>query len=196
MSEVILFLIVIFAIVCGCYKTYSDFKWNLKPIDNFRFYYRGNEFWYSRAVATSPFVFCKNKEDKWCVLANKRGEGTLDYQGYWNVPCGYLAFGVDGEENCVKEIFEECGVSIEKEKLKLFSVNTNPSENKQNVSLRYIAMLDGTIDNFSLTNENSEKNEVSDIKWIPLDEIDNYQWAFNHLNIIKEIKKSNFGILN
>lgn len=192
MNTVILILISLGFIFFGCYKIYSDYKFNLKPIDNFPFYYCGKEYWYSRAVATVPFVFCKNKEDKWCVLANKRGEGTPDFQGYWNAPCGYLQFHVTGEENCSKETFEETNVKVAPEKFKLFGVETNPSNNRQNVSLRYYALLDGTIDDYQTNSNNSEKNEVADIKWIPLDEVDNYEWAFGHNNMIKELNSSIF----
>lgn len=187
MSELILVLICFTAIFCGCYKTYCDYKWNLKPLHNFPFFYRGKEYWYSRSVATSPFVFCKNSEGKWCVLANKRGVGTPDYQGYWNVPCGYLEHNVSGEENCSKEVYEECGVDVSSDMFKFIGVETLPSANRQNVTLRYYALMDGLVSDYSFDSENSEENEVSDIKWIPIDEVDNYQWAFNHNVRIKEI---------
>ena len=30
-----------------------------------------------------------------------------------------------------------------------------------------------------------KKNEVEDIKFIPIEDIDKYEWAFNHENLIK-----------
>lgn len=190
MNDLILILIILGFIFWGCYKSYVNYKWNLKPIDNFPFFYRGNEYWYSRSIATSPFVFCKDNNNKWCVLANKRGDGTPDFQGYWNVPCGYLQFHVSGEENCVKEIHEECGVDVSVEKFKLFGVETSPKANRQNVSIRYYAILDGVVDDYKTNSDNSEENEVDDIKWIPLDEVDTYQWAFGHDIRIKEISEN------
>lgn len=190
MSELILVLVCFIMIFWGCYKTYSDYKWNMKPIHNFPFFHRGKEYWYSRSVATSPFVFCKNSEDKWCVLANKRGIGTPDFQGYWNVPCGYLEFDVSGEENSSKEVYEECGVRVNPQLFKLVGVETSPKANRQNVTLRYYALMEGLITDYPFGSENSEENEVSDIKWIPLDEVDNYQWAFGHNTRIKEIEES------
>lgn len=188
-SAVILLFVLFGFIVYSFYCLYRNKKWNEKPIDNFPFFYRGNEYWYSRAVATSPFVFCKNIDDKWCVLANKRGKGTPDYQGYWNVPCGYLQFHITGEQNASKEVFEETGVNVEAEKFKLFGVETDPNANRQNVSLRYYALLDGVTTDYLTNSDASEKNEVDDIKWIPLDEIDNYQWAFGHDIRIKELSE-------
>ena len=188
MSEIILLLVFLGFIFWGCYRTYTDYKWNLKPLNNFPFFYRGKEYWYSRSVATTPFVFCKNENNEYCVLANKRGIGTPDFQGLWNVPCGYLEFNVNGEENCKKEVFEETGVDIPLSKFKFLGVNASPSQNKQNVSLRYYAILDDNTTYYPITDINSEENEVEDIKWIPLIEIQNYEWAFSHDLIIKEIQ--------
>ena len=106
------------------------------------------------------------------------------------MPCGYLEFNVNGEENCQKEVFEETNVKVPIEKFKFLGVNTNPTENKQNVSIRYYAILDGNINDYILNDENSEKNEVEDIKWIPLNEVKNYEWAFNHNLIINEIQRT------
>ena len=106
------------------------------------------------------------------------------------MPCGFLEFNVKGEENCQKEVFEETNVKVPIEKLKFLGVNTNPTENKQNVSIRYYAILDGNINDYKLNDENSEKNEVEDIKWIPLNEVKNYEWAFNHNLIIDEIQRT------
>ena len=190
MSDVILIFLVFLFIGIGIFETIRNYKWNLKPLNNFPFMYRGKEYWYSRSVATSPFVFCKNEDGEYCVLANKRGVGTPDFQGYWNVPTGYIIFGIDGEDNCIKETFEETGVVIPKEKLKLIGVSTDPNDNKQNIGLRYYAILDEPINQYVLSDSNSEKNEVSDIKWIPLSKINEYEWAFNHDLIIKKIQET------
>lgn len=188
MSEIILIILLFSCIFGSIYVTIRDYKWNLKPINNFPFFYRGREYWYSRSVATTPFVFCKDDNGEYCVLANKRGIGTPDFQGFWNVPCGYLEFNVNGEENCKKEVFEETGVNVPIDCFKFLGINSNPTENRQNVSIRYYAILEEPISTYSITNSNSEKNEVDDIKWIPLSKIDEYQWAFNHNFIIKEIQ--------
>lgn len=193
MSTIILVILFLIVIVWLCCKTVSDYAWNQKPLDNFHFIYRGKEYWYSRSVATVPFVFCKDDKGVMRVLANKRGSGTPDYQGCWNVPCGYLVFNVDGQDNCIKEIYEETGVNVPKEKLKFFGLSTSPSENKQNVSIRYYAILDGVISDYPLTNAHSEKNEVDDIKWISLDDIGEYQWAFGHDKRINEIREKIFN---
>lgn len=183
-----LLLILAIAMFC-CYKIYSDRKWHQKPIQNFPFYHKGKVFWYSRSVATTIGVFCLNAENKWCVLANKRGRGVPDYKGYWNIVCGYLEHGITGEENCQKEVYEECGVFIPCDKIRFYSVSTSPSQNKQNVIIKYITQLEGTCDEYDITNEYCDEDEVDDVKWIPVEEIGEYKWAFNHKEVIQEMFK-------
>lgn len=60
----------------------------------------GETVWVHRSIAVAGFIFCRINNE-WCVLANQRGEGAPDFQGYWNCPCGYL---LGGEENEVKAI--------------------------------------------------------------------------------------------
>ena len=179
-----LFFGVIMLLLYVLIKIYSDKQWHKKPINNFPFIYKGKEFWYSRSVACVLFAFSKNENGEWCVLANKRGEGTPDNQGLWNVTCGYLDFHENGEECAQRENFEETGIFINLDKINLWTVNTKPDENRQNVVLRYYSILDNQPNNFST--ENSEHGEVEDIKWIPLSEVDNYDWAFGHGELIKE----------
>ena len=59
-------------------------------------------------------------------------------------------------------------------------------DKRQNVTFRYRYTIKENIEDIKLTSKNSEEEEVSSIKWIPIDDIDNYKWAFNHDKIIKE----------
>ena len=47
-----------------------------------------------------------------------------------------------------------------------------------------------TIEKYSFSKENNEEGEVGDIKWIPISEIGDYKWAFDHDNIIREFLKT------
>lgn len=157
-------------------------------LKNFPTVVDGKTYWISRSVAVVGFVFARvNKQ--LCILANKRGEGTPDFQGKWNVPCGYLDYDETGEEGCVREIFEETGVKLNPTDMKFIQVNTDPvNSNRQNVSLRYRTYLSEEFAKIiTFTNKNSESNEVDDIKWIPIRDIDNYEWAFNHNELIKNM---------
>lgn len=161
---------------------------------NFPFVHHGKLYWYSRSVATSHFVFAKNNLGNWCVLANKRGSGTPDFSGFWNVPCGYLDFNESVEEAAQRETFEETNVFVKKEDIHLFHINSEPTSNRQNVVFSFKSIIDDSCENIQLSADSSEKNEVDEIKWIPLEEVGDYKWAFDHdLRIIELMKdKNNF----
>ena len=87
-------------------------------------------------------------------------------------------------------MFEETGLFVPLDKIQFHSLNTEPDENKQNVSLRYISLLDGICDDYELSLDNCETNEVEKVMWIPVDDVGNYVWAFNHNELIgKMIEK-------
>ena len=69
--------------------------------------------------------------------------------------------------------------------LKIIHVETEPEEcNNGNVTIRHTAFLGKIIPHYVERN-GGEVNEVDDVKWIPIDEIDNYKWAFNHRKTIE-----------
>ena len=149
------------------------------PKDKTRTLYTG------RYCAVSGFIYAI-VDGKYCVLANKRGPGTPDFQGMWNCPCGYLEGDENSREGIAREILEECGFVVDPEKLDIVYVETEPSEcNNGNVTIRHRAFL-GKINPQYVDREGGEENEVDDVKWIPLDEVDNYEWAFNHRKVVKE----------
>lgn len=115
------------------------------------------------------------------------GIGTPDFQGMWNMPCGYLDFDETTKEAVIREVYEETGVLVPPSYLHFWSFNDLPTQNLQNVTFRYYALLDYPIPgNFSIGELGGEKDEVADIKWIRIRDIGNYQWAFNHKEIIEE----------
>ena len=149
----------------------------------------GEEEWVARNIAALVMVVGYNKQDKPHILANVRGPKTPDpeFRGCWCMPCGYLDYNETIREAAVREVFEETGVKLNPKNLILFYINDNPKEDKrQNVTFRYRYTIKEDIENIKLTSKNSEDKEVSDIKWIPVNEINNYKWAFNHDKIIIE----------
>ena len=154
---------------------------------NFSITKYGKEFWVARNVAVSCFVFT-SIDGVWHVLANKRGDGTPDYQGYWNAPCGYLDFDETTSEAAMREVYEETGIKLNK--VTFFGFNDSPRDNHQNVTFRYYSIIsDPQLVNISINNRGGEINEVKDIKWIPITRISNYDWAFNHNEIIIDLIK-------
>ena len=145
--------------------------------------------WIARNIAALVLIIGVNKKGKTHILANKRGPKTPDpeFRGCWCMPCGYLDYNETIKEAAAREVFEETGVKLNANNLILFYINDNPNDDKrQNVTFRYRYMIKENIEDIKLTSKNSEEEEVSSIKWIPIDDIDNYKWAFNHDKIIKE----------
>lgn len=143
----------------------------------------GKTLWSGRYVAISCVILAQeviNDNECWFVLANKRGSGTPDDQGKWNMPCGYLNNGESATAACARETAEECGVYINSKLFKLINVETAPEKcNNGNVSLRHLCILPKRADILNKL-QGGEINEVDDVKWIPIKDIDNYEWAFNH----------------
>lgn len=194
---IFLFLLVVFIIFLFLYVKYakriSDKKWwETHKFCNFPIRYKGKTVWVSRSVAVIGFVFCQDENGDWYVLANQRGKGTPDYQGYWNVICGYLDYNECGEDAVSREIHEETGLNVDAEKFELCRVNTLPSsDDRQNVTLGYVTILDGTIDDHSdFSKKYMEKDEVADIKWVKISTLYLYEWAFGHFDLINMIYKN------
>lgn len=161
---------------------------------NFPFVEDGQTYWRSRSIAIVGFTFCKDKEGEWCVLADKRGPGCPDEIGKWCVVCGYLDFFENGNEGVARETYEETGVKIDPEEFIFDSVTFSETKD-QNVNLRYWTILHGTTDDYPLSNEANEKDETSDIKWIRITDIGEYEWAFGHENAIPEMYANHVRVM-
>ena len=152
----------------------------------------GREHWISRSIAVVVFVFAKDIYGDTYILAEQRGKGTPDpeYVGKYCVPCGYLDYDETIVQAAQRELMEETGLNLPTLDFKLVNINDIPeSDKRQNITFRYIVNLDVPIEDLSklFTTKNSEKDEVESIKFIKLFNIDNYEWAFNHQELIKEI---------
>ena len=185
--SVIVTLAVVILLTYMGYHIYCNMYWKNRQLNNFPFIHKGKLFWYSRSCASTMFAFAKNKEGVWHVLADQRGKGTPDFQGMWNAVCGYLDFNESGEECAQRETFEETGVFIPKSSIHFWKVNSEPTQNRQNVSLKYYAILDGICESYTFDTSNSEDGEIEDVKWIPVSDIQNYRWAFGHDAHIQEL---------
>ena len=167
-------------------KKMSDLAGRAGRMRNFPVEKDGRTYWVSRSVAVLGVVLTVADGELY-VLVNRRGEGCPDYNGMWNIPCGYLDYDETSREAVSREIMEECGVFVEPSMFGLFAVNDDPSESRQNVTLRYVAEVPPSYMSYSLSSENSEENEVSDIRWIKVADADRYEWAFNHRELVKDI---------
>lgn len=148
--------------------------------------------WYSRSTAVVMATFALDQKRKLYILASQRGKGTPDpeFVGKWNLCCGYLDFNESTLQAAQRETFEETGVKVPESCIYDGGWIDNPkSDKRQNLSHRFYAMLPHTIDEYTFSHKNNEKNEVGEIKWIMIDDIDKYEWAFGHDEIIKKFYK-------
>ena len=132
-----------------------------------------------RPTGVSLFVDSIDNDGDFCVLTNLRGQRTNDNKGKWNVPAGFLEWDESGERAAQRECEEECGISVPIEEIKQVETSTDPKENRQHVIFRYYAVVGSEYMNKKLTDKDSEEDEVRDIKWIKLRELDNYEFAWN-----------------
>ena len=151
---------------------------------NFPIKRNGQVYWVSRSNTVSVYVFCKNVQGEWCILSSLRGPKAHVGKGKWNVVCGYLDYGYTLEETAVKECFEETGVKINKNVLK--NLGTFSHRKYGDISTRFYAFLEGVTDNYPTSIANCEEGEVSDAKWIPLNEVEKYNWLSNQGQKVKD----------
>lgn len=149
--------------------------------------------WFSRSVAVVAFVFCKNKKEQWCVLGSVRGKGTPDPEliGKWNCVCGYVDFNETLKDAAVREVHEETGLHLTTDDFELEGINDDPkSDKRQNITCHYVTIMhDVDAEDFRFTHKYNEKDEVDEIKFIPLNDIKNYEWAFGHEKLIRKYAK-------
>lgn len=146
----------------------------------------GREVWLSRSVAVVGIV-CLIKNNEAYFLISKRGKGSSDYQGLYNLTCGYLDFNESSVEAFIREVYEECGLDITpymvdttEENNTPWYISTSPLENRQNVSITHYIIH--SVDELPETKIMNivEADEVEEILWIRYEEICNYKFAFNH----------------
>lgn len=160
----------------------------------------GVSVWDSRSVAVAGVILAWKDSDIYPhVLASKRGPKAADFRGKWNVVCGYLDKDESATEAIIREIWEEVGLNIVKimnsdaEQIEHMEqpwfVNHKPTENRQNVTLRFglcFSVEDGKNLPKLTTKYNEVIGEVEEPLWIPFEDIDGYEWAFEHDQVIKD----------
>lgn len=184
-------LIIIGLFILLAFKQASDRRWAKAPIHNFSFRYKGKKYWFSRTVGISHAVFAKNEDGNWCVLAKKRGHGNHTFPHLWTLPCVYIEFNQTGEQAAQKETYESANVFIRIKDIIFFKALTSPSVNKQNVELQYYTIVEGRgVEVMTPILAHTEKKITEEVKWISLDTIQHYNWAFNHDEVILDMIKT------
>lgn len=188
-------------------------NWSYKITDENHPHF-GKTLWSGRYCAVTGILFWMKNPLKYCwendgtelrdevyVLIEKRGIGAADFKGKWCMPCGFLECDETGEQGLSREFYEETGIKVDYRNWNLFNIQTNPEKcNNGNVTIRYSMNIRynqevNSVDELpkpNYKNINGEVNEVAEVKWIKLSEIDNYEWCFNHDELIKEFFQNIF----
>lgn len=159
-------------------------------MNNFPVNVNGKEMWISRSVATAVSIYTINDDGKLCILANKRGTGLpgqhFSNPGKWSVITGFIDYDETLEECCIREVHEETGIDISSIKLTMRCIEDDPKRDGQVILIRYSGFIEDASDQ-ELTDKYSEPNEVAELKWIPLNELENYTWTSErHIRKIRE----------
>jgi len=145
----------------------------------------GQTIWLSRSVAVVAIIFVIY-DDQIFVLAEKRSS-IMEEPNKWALISGYLDWFESGYDGIVRETFEETSFYIPKFEKKLifdndkqpFYVHSDPiTDDKQNVSLTYIFIY--KFEKLPMEIESYKDKEIDQIKWMPVEELFKYEWAFNH----------------
>lgn len=155
----------------------------------------GKEYWISRSVAVVAIILGVKDGMIKSTLISQRGPGCPDFIGDWACTCGYLDWDETAEEGVVREVYEELGINIPKDRIFLHKIVTDPKENsRQNIVIRYVIPIpQEELEELYQTAKNNldksverggESCEVSDVKLISITDLTNFTWAFNHDDVI------------
>ena len=148
----------------------------------------GRKVWLSRSPAVVAVVLGIYKDNIF-ALTEKRSKTMMDEPGKLAIVSGYLDWDESGWDGITRELFEETGFDVRKYKGNLifdndqqpWFVNTDPGENRQNVSLTYIMIYDFT-KGLPREVEQFQDSEIESVRWMPVEKVfsTGNQWAFNH----------------
>ena len=150
---------------------------------NFPVVINDKEYWISRSVAVCGII--GTIDSGFRILAVKRGKGCSDEIGKWCCPCGYLDYDETLKQACIREIKEETNLTVKESSLLFSGIDDIPT-GRQNITVRYWA-FDKSYAGQTVTGAFGEQDEVDDVEWISILDLDKYDWAFGHLNLIKNI---------
>jgi len=156
----------------------------------------GEEVWDSRSVALVGMILMKHEGEIYTILG-KRGTASPNEVGKYCMPCGYLDKNETCEEGVVREIFEESGFNVYKELIQCeeivnnmnfpWKIHSHPDTEIQNVSMHYALFLksgEGGLPELTIEH-NAIKDEVSEVKWVNINDLNLYDIAFNHESTIR-----------
>jgi len=170
------------------------------------------DYWISRSASVNGFIFARCdgiNNNMLNVLIIKRSETIMDEPNKYCAPCGYLDWNENGYESMIREVYEETSLYLPNYKKfnifdnhqQSFYTETKISNNRQNVELMYITVLEfgEDKDNFPIFIEDYSCNETAAVKWMDWYEFihNNLEWAFHHdIKIRDALMYYNTGLFN
>ena len=91
---------------------------------------------------------------------------------------------------------EETGINISRDDLEFVFLDTKPNNTRQSMIVGYAAFFNvEDTDNWKFTTQYAEENEVSEIKWINVRDIEKYKWSYRQMGYFNQVLK-HYNILN
>lgn len=96
---------------------------------------------------------------------SQKADSLLHGEGTWTLPGGKLDFGESFEDGAYREVLEETGIKIDKEKLKLISLTNDIVEDAHFVTIGFLCQ------DFEGEPQVREPDEITEWRWFPLNEL-------------------------
>lgn len=146
----------------------------------------GNDVWISRSTVVIPIVFNLNeKTGEIYTVVEKRGP-VVSHPGEWCCPCGYLDWDESLIEACQREVKEETGITLDKDKIFFITADSNKKSSNQSVDLIYMCWTNDTLDMSRV----ETTDEILDLKWLKVGQVFTKRKFFKKSINIKIFKKS------
>lgn len=154
--------------------------------------------WKSRSVASSIIILAETGQDGYVFLTTKRGPNCPDNIGKLVFTCGYLNWDETVAEGACREVYEETGLRLTPSDLMVAGWNDLPSENRQNLTFRWVALMDfeklneliqtGAL-NTDTVSRGGEPGECDEIKLMAYSEIKGHDelFAFGHAGLAQMV---------
>ena len=90
---------------------------------------------------------------------------NIPFKNSWALPGGYLEYNEKTEDAVIREIFEETGIEVNKEKLKIISVTNDRVKDAHFVTIGFLCQ------DFKGEAKVMEPEEIIEWKWFDLDNL-------------------------
>lgn len=148
----------------------------------------GREVFLARNVAVNALVLRGEY-----VLLVKRSK-NMNEGGKWCLPCGYLDWDETPEQAVIRELYEETGVDQSQvlfikprynADTNFSYISTRLDSPRQNIEITYPFYFISKRDNINVPD--FAKEEVDEVKWVSFYDLDLYDIAFWHNELIQKL---------